>query len=342
MDANKYFQIMKETGKYTYSTIDKYISEDLKEDDLKDFIKKFTEGRLQNKRRLRSMLTRAVYHVLTNDKNEEGWKKGKNLYSFAELWCISDYLSNDTFDNKFEKCKIETFKDSNLSFIASAVTRELSQKALQNAFNDFSTPLETKVKTLENFSELVKDAYLHQWIDYTSKYNGQSIEWFKGNLEKLFKKRYLDYQAGNVFGKILEIACLTIKPKKERERELLSEYGNSSSKLQLINDLADIAENCYDAKNKLLTYPLILTMIKTGKNVYELPSSEIRELFVRSGAFKETKKRAIEMMKKANKPLKELNNIVGENIGIDLLNSFLIMAKSNKYYKILRAYENDK
>ena len=113
--------------------------------------------------------------------------------------------------------------------------------------------------------------------------------------------------------------------------------------LQIVNDIADIAENCYDARNKILSLPLTLTMIKTRKNVYELPTSEIRELFVKSSAFKECRKKAIRGMKEAKKSLKELSQIIGkDNLGIKLLNGFLIMAWSKKYYKSLRAYEKDK
>ena len=336
MEAKKYFDIMDETGKYTYDIISDYIKT-IPEKDIRDFIFSFINGRLQNKRRLRSMLVRAVYHILTGDESNEGWKKVGNLCAFAELWCIADYLTNDTFDNKLDKCKTEISKDSHLFYMASAITREISQRVLEDSFNDFETPLEARLMALEEFSELVRDAYYHQWTDYATKYNGESVQELEERLDEIYKKRYEDYEAGNVFGKILSISALVIDPTKEEERKLLNEYSISS--MQIVNDIADIAENCYDAKNKILTYPLLLTMIKTGKNVYELPPSEIRELFVKSGAFNEARKAAIKEMKKAKKVLKNLKENVGDNLGIQLLASFLIMAWSNKYYKILRAYE---
>ena len=342
MLAEEYFRIMEETGSFTYKIIENYLDQ-IPEEGMRKLVNSFINGRLKNKRRLRSLLVRASYHILTNDSNSEGWKKAKNLYAFAELWCIADYLTNDVFDNKLDKCKMKLPEDKNLFFMASAVIRELSQKALNDAFDDFNTSLEARIEALNTFSDLVKDAYLHQWVDYTEKYNNETREELDKKLNEIYKKRYELYQAGNVFGHILKIFGLVINPEKKEEIKLIENYGKISSMLQIVNDIADIAENCYDARNKILSLPLTLTMIKTRKNVYELPTSEIRELFVKSSAFKECRKKAIREMKEAKKSLKELSQIIGkDNLGIKLLNGFLIMAWSNKYYKILRAYENDK
>ncbi len=341
MNSDEYFKIMEETGKFTYQIIDDYLNQ-IPEIGMRELVKTFIDGRLQNKRRLRSLLTRACYHILTCDESREGWKKAKNLYAFAELWLIADYLTNDVFDGKLDKCKTKLPKDNNLFFMASAIVRELAQKVLNNAFEDFNTALEARTEALNVFSELVRDAYLHQWVDHAEKYKGETPEQLEEKLQEIYNKRYNLYQAGNIFGHLLRISGLTINPKKEKEIELLYQYGNkSSSKLQIVNDIADVAENCYDAKNRILTFPLVLTIVRTGKNVYGLPPSEIKELFVKSGAFHECRKKAIGEMKKAKKVLRELSKLVEkDNLGIKLLNGFLVMARSNKYYKILRAYEN--
>lgn len=56
--------------------------------------------------------------------------------------------------------------------------------------------------------------------------------------------------------------------RKKEKIKWLEYYGKIESVLQIVNDIGDIAENCYDIRNKILTYSFALTMIKTRKNIY--------------------------------------------------------------------------
>lgn len=202
MNPNKYFNLMEKTGKLTYKRIEEYLGREVKEKDLREFIKSFIKGRLFSKKRLRPILVRGVWETLRDDN----WEKAIDVCAWVELWCIADYLTNDVFDNKLDKCKTEIEKDSNLFFMASAITREIAEKALRNAAKTLNPKKEKEVTML--FSELVNNAYCHQWLDYTLKYKGESVSKLKGNLNKLFKKRYIDYEAGNCFGKIFKISSI--------------------------------------------------------------------------------------------------------------------------------------
>ncbi len=335
MNANEYFKIMEETGKATYRRIEDYLDRDIKEEGLRKFIENFIDGRLQNKRRLRSLLVRGVYNAVTRDDEERNkWKeKILDVCAAFELWCIADYLTNDVFDDKLDKCKNNIDRDPNLFYIASTVVREIAENALRDAARKLRPEKEKEVIGL--FSKLVDFAYHHQWADYTMKYKGETPKELETKLDEIFKKRYVDYEAGNCFGKMCEIAAILFGA-NENERKALAEYGDSFSiSLQIVNDIADIATGGYDLKNKLLTYPLVLTMVRTGKNVYGMNEEEVRKLFVLSGVFEECRKIAVEIVRKARKKLH-----IFEKEKRELLSTMWVFAWTNKYYQILNKIKN--
>lgn len=328
MNTNKYFQIMDETGKATYEKIEKCLDGSIKEEELKGFIRTFIDGRLKNKRRLRSLLVRGVYEAV----RDENWQEGLDVCVGFELWCLADYLTNDVFDNKLDKCSTKIERDSNLFYMSSAVIREIVEDTLRKATRKLSPKRENDVSNL--FSNLVKDAYMHQWVDYTSKHESKNPKELEARINELFKKRYLDYEAGNCFGKICRISAITFGADVNHEMAL-KDYGeNFSTSLQIVNDIADIADSGYDLKNGLITYPLALTSIKTEENIYNLPIEKIKKLFVKSGTFEETRKKAIEYKKKAKQSIKELPNR-------NILSAALVLAQTNKYYDYLRGLKND-
>ncbi|MCD6464042.1 polyprenyl synthetase family protein, partial [Candidatus Woesearchaeota archaeon] len=324
-NPNQYFKLMEETRKATYKKIQEYLHEYVKEAELKVFINKFIEDRFQNKRRLRALLVRGVYYALQTPKTKKQKPLDQilDLSTAFELWCVADYLTNDVFDSKLDKCRTDLLKDPNLFFMASAVMREVAEISLRTAAKRLNPKRESEAIAL--FNDLVRGAYHHQWVDYNLKYNDQTPQQLEEMLDDLFQRRYLDYETGNCFGKMCEISSILLGA-DEQERKALAEYGkNLSVSLQIVNDIADIAENNYDLKNRLLTYPLALTIVKTGKNVYDLCEEEVRKLFVSSGALDECRKKAIKIAINANKPLKK--TFPKENR--DLLASMLILAWSN-------------
>jgi len=325
MDSQRYFGLMKETGEKTYKKIESILDESIGEDSLRGFIERFMYGRLENKRRLRSLLVRGVYQAVS----DENWLECLDVCAAFELWCLADYLSNDIFDGKLDKCRVEIERDPNLFYMASSVIREVSGETLMDAARKLRPEREGKV--LELFSELVKDAYMHQWVDYTLKYKGESPEELRGRIDELFHRRYIEYEAGNCLGKICKISAVLFGAGEDYQ-ETLAEYGRKfSAALQVVNDIADIAEGTYDLKNRLLTYPLVLTMTKTGENVYEMPGEEVRKLFVRSGAFDECRGRALRIGKEAKRCIKSFGVEQRE-----ILSSMLVFIRSNRYYKMLR------
>ncbi len=327
MDVKAYFQLMEETGRETYRKVEDILNREIEEYSLKEFIKKFMHGRLKNKRRLRSLLVRGVYKAV---KGNDDWLSALDICAGFELWLIADYLTNDVFDNKLNKCHVEIEKDSNLFYMASSVMREISEKTLRDVTKELKPEKEAEVTEL--FSELVKNAYMHQWIDYIFKYKGESPEELKERIEDLFEKRYIKYEAGNCFGKICEISAILFGADKNCIRNLKNYGKEFSAALQIVNDIADIADGNYDLKNKLLTYPLVLTMVKTKQNVYEMPEEIVRKLFVGSRAFDKCRKIAIGIAKKAKKYLRESFDPERR----DILSTALALIRSNKYYKILK------
>lgn len=323
MDANNYFKLMEQTGETTYKKIGEYLDKEIKEKNLREFINTFIKGRLSNKRRLRSMLVRGVWEVLRGGD----WEKGTDVCVWAELWCVADYLTNDIFDNKRDKCKTKIEQDSNLFFIASTIVREISEKVLKNTAKKLNPKKEKEVIGL--FSELVNNAYHHQWVDYTTKYKNQKIDELKNQLNHLFKKKYIDYEAGNCFGKICEITSI-IAGGGKKEREILISYGNILSvALQIVNDTADILERNYDLRNKLITWPLLLIMIKTNKNIYNLSESEVKKLLIESGAFLQILEICKEYRKKLKNLLKSLKNS-------HILGGITTLLVYNKYFKKIK------
>lgn len=295
-----YFQEQETAVKDTWERVNFYISQ-IPEVGLKKLISDYANERIHKKRKIRTSLVKGSCLALDKDAL---WSDIRDLAAAVELWCISDYFTNNCFDGKFER--LSGNKDINLYTIASAVTRELAQDALSNSIRKLKPEKEQEL--VGSLSQIVKEAYYHQWIDYgelripkEKEVNPQELE---VKLSEIFRKRYELYHTGNFFGQYPKITAILLGANEQECRALESFGDNLSIGCQIINDTADLLNEGYDLKNRLLTLPLIYIILETGKNVYETEREKVADLFVNSHAFEKTRTQTKELMRKAKQSLK--------------------------------------
>lgn len=297
-----YFQEQEKAVKDTWEMVNFYIQQ-IPELSLKKLIGRYANERLSNKRKIRASLVKGTCIALGKDAL---WKQMTDFAAAIELWCIADYLTNDCFDNKLDQLPADMPRNINFYTIASAVTRELVQDPLINSIRKLRPEKEQEI--VGSLSQIVREAYLHQWLDYGelrllagTKLTSQELEM---KLSELFRKRYELYHTGNFFGQYTRMAA-TLVGATDQECSALESYGdNLSIGCQIVNDTADLLNKGYDLKNRLLTLPLSYTILQTRKNVYGLERGEVAELFINSEAFNRIKEETRKIMRKAKQSLR--------------------------------------
>lgn len=295
-----YFQEQEKAVKDTWERVNFYISQ-IPEVGLKKLISDYANERIHKKRKIRTSLIKGSCLVLDKDNL---WSDVRDLAAAVELWCIADYFTNNCFDGKFER--LSGNKDINLYTIASAVTRELAQDALSNSIRKLKPEKEQEL--VGSLSQIVKEAYYHQWIDYGElripkgkEVNPQELE---VKLSEIFRKRYELYHTGNFFGQYPKMTAILLGA-NEQECHALESFGdNLSIGCQIVNDTADLLNEGYDLKNRLLTLPLAYTIIQSNKNVYDLNKEDVVKFFIHSRTYEKVIGKTKEIMKKAKKCLK--------------------------------------
>ncbi len=295
-----YFRIQEEAVEDTWKKINLYINQ-IPEVSLRKLIRDYANERIHKKRKFRTSLIKGA--CLTLDKDDL-WRDTTDLAAAVELWCISDYFTNNCFDGKFER--LPKNYDINSYTIAAAVTRELAQDALTTSIRKLRPEKETEV--ISSLSQIVKEAYYHQWLDYNDLRLKEGEEIDSKSLEEkipeIFRKRYELYKTGNFFGQYLKMAAVLLDA-DERECITLESFGgNLSIGCQIVNDTADLLNEGYDLRNRLLTLPLVYTIIQANKNVYNLDRKDVAQLFIYSGAYKKIIDKTKEIMREAKKYLK--------------------------------------
>lgn len=295
-----YFKTQAEAVEDTWKNVNFYINK-IPEESLKEMIKNYANERIYKKRKVRTSLAKGTCLVLNKDNL---WEDIRDLAAAVELWCVSDYFTNNCFDGKFER--LPKNNDINSYTMAATVTRELAQDALTNSVRKLRPEKETEMVSL--LSQIVKEAYYHQWVDYNDLRlkTGENIDPKKleGRIPEIFRKRYELYKTGNFFGQYLKMTA-TLLNATEQERSSLESFGdNLSMGCQIVNDTADLLNEGYDLKNRLLTFPLICAAIQTNKNVYNLNKKDVAQLFINSGAYERVINKTKEIMKEARKHMK--------------------------------------
>ncbi len=297
---NNYFKTQEEAVKDTWKNVNFYINQ-IPEESLKELVKDYANERIYKKRKVRTSLIKGACLALDKD---DSWEDARDLAAAVELWCISDYFTNNCFDGKFER--LLAGNDINLYTIAATVTRELAQDALTNSARKLRPEKETEMISL--LSQIVKEAYYHQWIDYNDLRLkiGENIDLKKleERIPEIFRKRYELYHTGNFFGQYIKMTSILLGANEQEYLALESFGDNLSIGCQIVNDTADLLNEGYDLRNKLLTLPLIYTIIQTNKNVYDFNKEEVAQLFINSRAYEKVIDKSRENMKKARKYLK--------------------------------------
>lgn len=336
MKSEEYSKFVEETSKETLEKVSQEIEKfGKKEPSLEQFSRTYFKERMSRPWAQRCSVIRASYEAVAPGRD---WREMLDSMTGTELWFMADHLTNDIFDNKFERNPNLTTKygkDVNLYFIASAVLREKAEKCFRESARKTNPTRENEV--VEIFGQIVEDAYMHQWLDYYElKKDKVKFEELSKRKDELFKKRYIDYEAGNQFGKIVKIpAVLTEAP--EEQKTALENYGRClSTTIQLTNDIADLGDEWFfDRRNGILTLPLIDVSLEIGKYCYDLPQEEVRRIFVEKGLFKEEKNLIYHYINKAKKHLRE----VFEKQRRAALETLLVSSVSNRFYKILPQYD---
>lgn len=335
MKTEEYSKFVEETSKETLEKVSQEIEKlGEKEPSLEQFSRTYFKERMSRPWAQRCSVMRASYEAVAPGRD---WRKMLDSMTGIELWFMADHLTNDVFDNKFERNPDLTTKygkNVSLYFIASAILRENSEKCFRDCARKINPSKENIV--IETFNEIVRDAYLHQWLDYYElKKDKIDFGELQDRKDELFKKRYIDYEAGNQFGKIAEIPAILAEA-PENLVKALEHYGKYlSTTIQLTNDIADLGDEWFfDKRNGLLTLPLIDISLEIGKYCYDLPQEEIRRIFIEEGLFKKEKNLIYHYINRAKAALKE----VFEKERRATLEALLVSSISNRFYKILPQY----
>lgn len=302
LERRSYFQRQEEAVRDTYDKVKFYIN-GIHEESLVKLLNDYHDYRIANKRKVRTSLVNGTGICLGK---ENLWREGLvDLAASIELWCIADYLTNDCFDGKLDQAPNHLSKDSNRYIIASAIVREIAQDALLTVVRRMKPEKEQEFTDL--FSQIVKEAYLHQWVDYGEHRLLSSQELNIDNLEQhfddFFEKRYVKYKTGNFFGQYTRMAAI-LAGATDQECSALESFGDDLSiGCQIVNDTADLLNRGYDLKNRLLTLPLVYTILQTRRNVYELEREKVVELFINSGAFNRIREETKRIIRKAKQNL---------------------------------------
>jgi len=334
MDANEYFQYIEETSKLALKGVFEEIGM-IGEPTLEIFAEAYFKERMLRPWAQRCNVMRASYEAVAPTKN---WQEIIDGLIGIELWFMADHLTNDVFDKKYARNPELTSRfgiDPNMYFITSAILREKSEKCFRHCAKKVNPKRENEV--VEIFNRIVEEAYLHQWLDYHDlKINRIGFNELKAKKKDIFMRRYIDYEAGNQFGKIAKIPAILSEAPIE-EVNALEQYGRIlSTTIQLTNDIADLGDEWfYDRENGILTWPLIAVSLEVGKYCYDMPQKQIREIYVEKGLFKEHKR----LIKKyVNEAKKHLRKIFPKERRA-ALECMLVSSTCNRFYSLTPKYD---
>jgi len=337
MRIREYTEFIGETSKETLEKVSEEVNR-LGEPSLGEFTRGYFEERMNRPWAQRCSVMRASYEAVVPDGN---WRDILPGMVGIELWFMADHMTNDVFDDKFERNPRLTSKygkDVILYFMASAVLREVAERCFRESTRNINPSTENEVT--EIFNEIVRGAYMHQWIDYFElKKDKVDFNELKTHYEELFKRRYLDYEAGNQFGKIAKIPAILAEAPTE-QLDALEQYGRClSTTIQIANDIADLGDEWFfDRRNGILTLPLIDISLEIGRYCYDMPQEQIRKTFIERGIFQKERRTIIMYVNKAKKALRK----VFEKERRGSLESLLVSSLYNRFYKVLLSDFNRK
>lgn len=334
MKTEEYSRYVEETSKLTLNGVAEEIRK-IRDPSLEAFTEAYFRERMFRPWAQRCNVMRASYEAVAPNRN---WQEIIDSLIGIELWFMADHLTNDVFDRKYSRNRELTSRfgiDPNMYFIASAISREAAEKCFRECAKKVNPKKEREV--IETFNRIVEEAYLHQWLDYYDlKTNKICFDESKARIGDIFKRRYIDYEAGNQFGKITKLSAI-FADASEQETNAIENYGKIlSTTIQLTNDIADLGDEWfYDRRNGILTLPLIAVSLEVGKYCYDISQKQIRKIYVEKGLFKEHKKLIIKYVNDAKKYLRKV--FPKERRAV--LEALLVSSTSNRFYKLLPQYD---
>ncbi len=262
MERAKYFQYMKETSELVLPLIIEQVEQVYhNENELKEILLFFYKKRF-NKSLLKPTLFRLSYEI----SGGENFEQILPIAAAFEVLNISSYQANSAFDNKLSVLTKEQ-KDS--QFIASMISREISDKLIDQCKGTISDNILNKIKTCisESNSQIYKAQ--HYDLNILSVNNISRFKDYNNYLEFYNKRCY--YGSGVFSGQCAKAGAIVANTDENIKKALL-EFGELyGTALHIINDLADYypgeerktklyQDNFCDFRNGRLTLPLYLLL----------------------------------------------------------------------------------
>ncbi|OJV25400.1 MAG: hypothetical protein BGO32_04515 [Bacteroidetes bacterium 37-13] len=269
MERTKYFDYLKETSELVLPLIKEQVERVCyNEKKLKDILLFFYEKRF-DKTLLKPTLFRLSYEIC-------GGKNFKDILPIAaafEVLNISSYQANSSFDNKVG---ILTKEEKDSQFIASMISREISDNLISQCEGIVNDSVLNKVKTcISKSNSLIYKAQHYDLnllsVDNIGKYDDYNY----------YLKYYVDrcYYGSGIFSGQCALAGAIVANATNNEKESLLQFAELyGTALHIINDLADYypgeerktklyQDDFCDFRNGRLTLPLYLLLNSKNEEV---------------------------------------------------------------------------
>lgn len=349
MKKDNYFKLMSETTQITKPLIWNYL-ESIEDDKLRRTLLFYPQKRFEKQKLfLRPLLIRLSYEA-AGGKN---WKDIAPIYAAYELLNISTYQSNLSFD---KKQGITTPDKINNQFIASMITRELSQKLVYERLHNASH-LNEVLNSLNNINCHIYEGqfydlnilHMNNWKNFETMH-----EFMDAYISKCLCLSGIFFEEcayiGAVLGNNNEVA------------EQLRKFGrNFGIGLHIVNDIANFipvltsSESKYaefaDLKNFRLTLPIYYLLrygneynknkflkLWNSKSHSISKYSEMARIVINDDAILYARRIAKIFMKKAKQNLLHL----GKKETTACLATMASVLKTNKYFKALSYLQDSK
>jgi geranylgeranyl pyrophosphate synthase len=346
MDKNIYFEEMRYTTEIVKPFIEKYLNLlKIKEifPGIYEDVSYFYRLR-KNNLFLKPFLIRLCYEQCGGNN----WEKIASICAAYELINISSYQANSAFDDKLG---INSLKEKQGQFIASMITREISEIIISENI-DLSE--NTKLKLLDSISRANRYIYIAQYYDLEmlNVINFNKYADIKAFLSD-YEKRCL-YGSG-IYSEECAYAGAVLANASDYEINNLREFAKIyGTVLHMVNDIGDFIpqnigsptinkyyqDSYSDLKHHKLTLPIYkylklnvstnMDMIKRINN--ESVLSQVIKDILKSSILLDCKKYCVQRGKLAKKSLDKLNHSRSN----DLLKMMYSSIESNKYYYYLK------
>jgi geranylgeranyl pyrophosphate synthase len=349
MEANKYFEKMKETSDIVNPFILQAL-EPLKATThrLHSIVSELPIKRVEASSKARAFLLRQAYELAGGLT----WERIAPVCAAVEMEICSMYYVNRIYDNKGgEKGQ----NNINEQIMAAKITRDLAAQLIERQRKEIPSSQLERVLHLMNESDLVFEE--GEYIDVIENiYPKQKNTSFEGMMNLCDKRTYLIN--ASYFEKIGMMGWI-LADGREEELISLGAFGkNYGMLLQIVNDIADfvppqhdlktceklVTDAYSDIKHGKLTYPIIYTLhkgaaeekskliriIEKANQAEPAELIELTQLLMRNGSMEFARKKGIEYYHLAKRAL---NGFDKEKRSY--LDSMCVIAWTNRFYKAL-------